>query len=381
MYGDGAYMSTQQRDALQDEAGHAADLGGWSGPRSLTLPALALEGGATLAPATVAYETWGRLAPNRDNVALLCHALTGDAHAADFAQPDDPRAGWWNPLVGPGRAFDTDQLFVICSNALGSCYGTTGPSSQRADADSTRWGLEFPHISVGDIVRAQRALLAALGIERVAVVAGGSVGGLQALEWAIAYPETVGRAIIIGAAQRLPAQGLAIDDIARQAIMADPRWQAGAYAPGEGPETGLGIARMLAMLTYTSAAGLEARFGRGLATRASDWPTWGLRYDVETYLHHQADKLSRRFDANSYLYLTRAMDRYDAAAAWGSDAAAGMSTDWLYPPELTRALAEGITAGGVAHYAEIESLDGHDAFLKDWGQMDALLRPFLNGQE
>lgn len=368
----------------------------WSGPRSLTLPSLTLESGETLAPVTVAYETWGRLASSRDNVALLCHALTGDAHACDVSRPDDPRAGWWNPLVGPGRAIDTDRYFVICSNVLGGCYGTTGPTSPR-DGDTAgetpRWGLDFPHITVGDMARAQRALLAALDIERLAVVAGGSLGGLQALEWAIAYPEQVERAIIIGAAQRLPAQGLAIDDIARQAIMADPLWQGGAYPPGEGPATGLALARMLAMLTYTSAQGLEARFGRSLAARGSAWPTWGPRHDVETYLHHQADKLARRFDANTYLYLTSAMDRYDAAAPWGSDAAAlrriqaetlvvGMSSDWLYPPELARGLADGVcAAGGSARYAEVDSLEGHDAFLKDWGQMDALLRPFLNGQD
>lgn len=365
----------------------------WSGPRSLTLPALALENGETLAPVTVAYETWGRLSPTRDNVALLCHALTGDAHACDLARPDDPRAGWWNPLVGPGRAFDTDRYFVICSNVLGSCYGTTGPTSARSEGDTRRWGVDFPQVSVGDMVRAQRALLAALGVERLAAVAGGSLGGLQALEWAITYPQLVERAIIVGAAARLPAQGVAIDDIARQAIMADPRWQGGAYAPGEGPSTGLALARMLAMLTYTSAPGLDGRFGRGLAIRQSAWPAWGPRRDVETYLHHQADKLARRFDANSYLYLTSAMDAYDAAAAWGSEAAAlgriqaetlviGMSTDWLYPPELARTLATDITtAGGSARYAEITSLDGHDAFLKDFGQMDALLRPFLAGQE
>ncbi|HEX8981599.1 MAG TPA: homoserine O-acetyltransferase [Ktedonobacterales bacterium] len=377
-------------EATRSAACEASDKGGWSGPCSLTLPALTLESGETLASVTVAYETWGRLAPKRDNVALLCHALTGDAHAADFSRPDDPRAGWWNPLVGPGRVFDTNRLFVVCANVLGSCYGTTGPTSARSDDPNVCWGSDFPRITVGDMVRAQRALLAALGVERLAIVAGGSVGGLQALEWAITYPTRVERAIIIGAAQRLPAQGLAIDDIARQVILADPRWQGGHYAPGEGPTTGLALARMLAMLTYTSAAGLDTRFGRAPASQASVWPTWGQRYDVETYLHHQGDKLARRFDANSYLYLTSAMDAYDAALVWGSDVAAlgriqaetlvvGMSTDWLYPPEVVRGLAEGIvSAGGSAHYAEIQSLDGHDAFLKDWGQMDALLRPFVD---
>lgn len=360
----------------------------WSGRRQVTLPSLALECGATPAPVTIAYETWGRLTPERDNAVLLCHALTGDAHAHDSERPDDPRAGWWNPLVGPGRAFDTERSFVICSNVLGGCYGSTGPTSDHP-ADGQPYRLRFPHITVGDMVNAQRALLAALGIERLAVVAGGSVGGLQALEWAIAYPEHVARAVVIGAAPRLSAQGLAIDSIARQAIMTDPRWRGGDYAPNEGPSAGLGIARMLAMLTYTSPEGLDARFGRQLATRASDWPTFGPRLDVESYLSYQADKLVARFDANTYLYLTSAMDRYDAAASCGSDAEAlarihaetlviGMSSDWLYPSASVRALAEGInTAGGRAQYREITSPEGHDAFLKDWGQMDAALRSFL----
>ena len=360
----------------------------WSGRRQVILPSLALESGATLAPVTIAYETWGRLTPERDNAVLLFHALTGDAHAHDSERPDDPRAGWWNPLIGPGRAFDTERYFVICSNVLGGCYGSTGPTSAHP-ADGHPYRLRFPHITVGDMVNAQRALLAALGIERVAVVAGGSVGGLQALEWAIAYPERVARAVVIGAATRLAAQGLAIDDIARQAIMTDPAWRGGDYAPGEGPLAGLGIARMLAMLTYTSPAGLDARFGRQPATRESGWPSFGARLDVETYLHHQADKLIGRFDANTYLYLTNAMDRYDAAAGRGSDAEAlariqaqtlfiGMSTDWLYPAAAVRALADGVNAaGGRAQYREINSLQGHDAFLKDWDQMDAALRSFL----
>lgn len=360
----------------------------WSGRRQITLPSLALECGATLAPVTIAYETWGRLTTERDNAVLLCHALTGDAHAHDGERPDDPRAGWWNPLVGPGRAFDTSRYFVICSNVLGGCYGTTGPTSPHP-ADGQPYRLRFPHITVGDMVSAQRALLAALGIERLAVVTGGSVGGLQALEWTIAYPDQVARAVVIGAAPRLPAQGVAIDAIARQAIMADPRWGGGDYASDERPSAGLGIARMLAMLTYTSPEGLDARFGRRAATRESGWPAFGSRLDVETYLSHQADKLIARFDANTYLYLSSAMDRYDAAASRGSDDEAlariraetlviGMSTDWLYPRAIVRDLAEGINAaGGRAQYREIVSREGHDAFLKDWGQMDATLRSFL----
>lgn len=357
---------------------------------SVTLPCLRLDDGAVLAPVTIAYETWGTLAPTADNAVLLCHALTGTAHARDDANPDDPRAGWWNPLIGPGRVFDTDRYFVVCSNVLGGCAGTTGPISLDP-RDGQLYRLRFPHVTVGDMVRTQRELLVRLGVRRLAAVAGGSVGGLQALEWAIAYPDMVDRAIVVAAAQRLSAQGLAIDDIARQAILNDPAWRGGDYPIGEGPKLGLGIARMLAMLTYTSADGLDHRFGRRPATRASAWPAFGPRLDVETYLHHQADKLIGRFDASSYLYITNAMDRYDAAEGpgRGSDAAAfrriradvlalGISSDWLYPAEQMRGLARDLAAAGVrARYVQIDSLNGHDAFLKDWEQMDTLLRPFL----
>ena len=363
-----------------------------AGLRFVTLPSLTLESGETLAPVTLAYESWGRLAPERDNVVLLCHALTGDAHAHDAARPDDPAAGWWNPLIGPGRVFDTDRSYVICSNVLGGCYGSTGPTSAHP-VDGAPYRLRFPQITVGDMVRAQRALLATLGIERLAVVAGGSLGGLQALEWALAYPDAVERALVIGAAPQLNAQGLAVDEIGRQAILADPQWQGGDYPVGAGPETGLALARMLAMLTYTSAEGLEERFGRRVASRTSAWPaSFGPRLDVQTYLHHQGEKLTRRFDANTYLYLTGAMDRYDAMAQRGGErealsriraqvCAVGIRTDWLYPAAQVRALAEAITAsGGCASYAELDSPEGHDAFLKEWKQMDALLRPFLNDQ-
>jgi homoserine O-acetyltransferase len=321
---------------------------------------------------------------------LLCHALTGNAHAYDEEHPDDPRAGWWNPLIGPGRVFDTNRYFVVCSNVLGGNSGSTGPTSPHPE-DGQPYRLRFPHVSVPDMVRAQRELLARLGIRRLAAVAGGSLGGLQALEWAIAYPEAVERAIVVAASSRLSTQGLAIDDIARQAIMTDPAWEGGQYAAGAGPKRGLAIARMLAMLTYTTAEGMEARFSRRPATRSSDWPSFGPRFDVETYLHYQGEKLVRRFDANTYLYLSSAMDRYDAGAGpgRGSDAATlariraevlavGITSDWLYPAGHVRALADGIvSAGGKARYVALDSPHGHDAFLKEWEQMDALLRPFL----
>lgn len=370
--------------------GHSApaQADGFHRRESVTLSHLPLDDGMLLAPVTLAYETWGQLNATADNVILLCHALTGDAHAHDDQALDDPRAGWWNPMVGPGRVFDTTRFFVVCSNVLGSCYGSTGPTSPHP-LDGQPYRLRLPLVSVGDMVRAQQALLERLGVRRLAAVAGGSLGGLQALEWALAFPDMVERAIVIAAAPRLSAQGLAIDAIARQAILCDPAWQDGSYPPDAGPAAGLNIARMLGILTYTTAAGLEERFGRQPATRPSAWPAFGPRLDIETYFLHQGDKLVRRFDANSYLYLSSAMDRYDAAEGRGSDAAAfariraavlaiGTDTDWLYPARQVRELAEGIAAaGGLARYAEMRSLHGHDAFLKEWEHLDALVRPFL----
>ncbi len=397
---------------------------------SLTLARAPLHDGTTLAPVTLAYETWGTLAATADNVVLICHALTGDAHAADLDTPGDPRAGWWNPLIGPGRVFDTDRYFVVCSNVLGGCYGSTGPTSPHP-LDSQPYGMRFPLVSIGDMVRAQRALLAHLGVRRLAAVAGGSIGGLQALEWAVAYPDFVERAIVLAAGARLGAQGIALNEIGRRAIVADPHWQHGDYAPGEGPADGLAIARMVAMLSYSSAADLDTRFGRRPATRPTSQPSFGPAFDVESYLQYQGEKLVRRFDANTYLILSRAMDRYDVAdwadggseepayegsrdtevpvggrdtelpahgqwaEALGDEAqgdreaaalarvrasllAVGVSSDWLFPPAQVRALADGVrAAGGHAQYAEIASPLGHDAFLKEWGQLDSILRPFL----
>jgi homoserine O-acetyltransferase len=364
-----------------------------SGQQTLTLDHLQLSDDSSLAPVTLAYETWGTLAPGADNVVLVCHALTGSAHACDLEAPDDPRAGWWNPLIGPGRLFDTRRYFVICSNVLGGCYGSSGPTSPHP-ADGRPYGMRFPLIGISDMVRAQRALLEQLGIRRLAVVTGGSIGGQQALEWAVAYPDFVERVIVLAAGARLSAQGIALNEIGRQAILSDPRWQGGDYLPGQGPDNGLAIARMVAMLSYTSAADLEARFGRRPASRPLTTPTLGDAYDVESYLHYQGMKLVRRFDANTYLILSRAMDRYDLAEGpgRGSDAAAlarvrasllavGISSDWLFPAAQVRAVADGIrAAGGQARYAEMESPLGHDAFLKEWTQLEAILRAFLHEQ-
>lgn len=363
-----------------------------SGQYTLTLEQLPLSDRSTLAPVTLAYETWGTLAPTADNVVLICHALTGNAHVCDLDSPDDPRAGWWNPLIGPGRVFDTQRYFVICSNILGGCYGSTGPTSPHP-TDGRPYAMRFPLIGIADMVRAQRALLDQLGVRRLAAVAGGSIGGQQALEWAVAYPDYIDRVIVLAAGARLSAQGIALNEIGRRAILSDPRWQGGDYLPGQGPDSGLAVARMVAMLSYTSAADLEARFGRRLASRAMNAPSIGAAYDVESYLQYQAEKLVRRFDANTYLILSRAMDSYDVAEGRGSDEAAlarvqasflavGTSSDWLFPPAQVRGLAEGVQkAGGRARYAEIDSPLGHDAFLKAWDQLETILRPFMAEQE
>ena len=358
-------------------------------PRSdVTIAELPLLNGTTLGPVTIAYERWGTLNATGDNAILICHALTGDTHAYAPEAPDDPRVGWWNPLIGPGRVFDTDRFCVICSNVLGGCYGSTGPTSPHP-ADGAPYRLRLPLVTVGDMVNAQHELLVQLGVTRLHAVTGGSLGGLQTLAWAIQYPDFVDRAIVLAASARLGTQGLAIDDIARQAIMGDPTWQDGQYPLGKGPVLGLTIARMLGMLTYTTPQGLAARFGRRPATQPSNFPAFGPRLEVETYLHHQGEKLVQRFDANTYLYLASAMDRYDATEPYGSKAAAfariqasvltvGIDTDWLFPAADVRAVADGISAvGGQARYAEIASPEGHDAFLKAWDQLDAVLRPFV----
>ncbi|MBA2364095.1 MAG: homoserine O-acetyltransferase [Chloroflexia bacterium] len=345
--------------------------------------------GGALASVTLANETWGALSPNRDNVVLLLHALTGDSHAADPHEPDNPKAAWWNPLIGPGRAFDTDRYFVICSNVIGGCQGTTGPASTDPETGKP-YALNFPVITVQDMVRAQREMLTGLGIRRLAAVAGGSIGGMQALEWAVRYPADVDAALLFGATERIGPQAIGFNAIGRSAIMLDPAWCDGRYEPGHGPDTGLQIARMVGMLTYQSSQGQWLRFGREPASRPASASPLGEKFDIEGYLEYQGRSLARRFDANSYLYLTRAMDLYDVADGWESEGAAlerirartlhvGMSTDWLYPPEQVRALAQKLDAlGKDAVYTELTSVHGHDAFLKEWPDMERIVGEYLD---
>jgi homoserine O-acetyltransferase len=355
-----------------------------------TFDHLPLQRGGHFGPVTLAYETWGTLNAERDNAVLITHALTGSSHAHDVERPDDVKAAWWNPLIGPGRPFDTTRYFVICSNVLGGCYGSTGPSSLDPHTGKP-YGMRFPLVTIRDMVRAQHMMIEHLGVRQLAMVAGGSIGGQQALEWAVAYPELVRKVGVVAATAALTAQAVAFSEVERQAIMADPRWLGGNYAPGQGPESGLAIARMLAMITYQSEEAMELRFARKRARNTSvaspsRFPDLGERFDVEGYLYYQGEALVRRFDANSYLYISRAMDLYDVSEGYPSLEAAlrrirskalfvGIRSDFLFPAVHVRHLADSVRAvGGDATYVELDSPHGHDAFLKEWEQMAAALQ-------
>jgi homoserine O-acetyltransferase/O-succinyltransferase len=354
-----------------------------------TFDTLPLQLGGSFGPITLAYETWGTLNSAGDNAILVTHALTGNAHAHDPEHPDNTHDAWWNPLIGPGLSFDTERYFVICSNILGGCYGSTGPASLNP-ATGHPYGLSFPLVTIRDMVNAQYKLVEHLGVRKLAMVAGGSVGGQQALEWAVSYPELVEKVVVVAATAALTAQAVAFSEVGRQAIMTDPRWQHGNYKPGNGPDAGLAIARMLAMITYQSEEGMERRFARRPAERhdsiaPSGYTAFGGAFDVESYLYHQGESLVRRFDANSYLYISRAMDLYDVSTGYPSMQAAlsrisskalfiGIRSDFLFPAARVRQLADEVQqAGGNALYREIDSPLGHDAFLKEWEQMQAAL--------
>ena len=353
---------------------------------------LRLDSGATLAPLEIAYNTYGRLNADRSNAVLVCHALTLDQHVASV-HPTTGKPGWWARAVGPGLPIDTDRYFVICSNVVGGCMGSTGPASLNP-ATGKPYGVAFPVITIGDMVRAQAMLIEALGIETLFAVIGGSMGGMQVLQWAADYPAKLFSAVCIAAAPRHSAQNIAFHEVGRQAIMADPDWRGGAYEQaGVRPEKGLAVARMAAHITYLSEAALQRKFGRELQR---DGLSWGFDADfqVESYLRHQGASFVDRFDANSYLYITRAMDYFDlSASAEGSLTKAflparavkfcvlSFSSDWLYPTAESREVVRALNAAGCrASFAEIESDKGHDAFLLDEPQLDATLRGFLGAQ-
>jgi len=351
---------------------------------------LRLDSGAALTCFEVAYRTYGVLNADRSNAILICHALTGDQHVAS-RHPITGKPGWWSQMVGPGLPIDPQRHFVICSNVLGGCMGTTGPSSTNP-ATGEPWGLAFPVISIADMVRAQAMLLDALGVRTLFAVVGGSMGGMQVLQWAADYPERLFSAVIIAAAARHSAQNIAFHEVGRQAIMADPDWLGGEYAAkGPRPEKGLAVARMAAHITYLSEAALQRKFGRELQR---DGLSWGFDADfqVESYLRHQGRTFVDRFDANSYLYITRAMDYFDMSAAHGGVLAEAfrtaretrfcvlsISSDWLYPTAEGRAVVRALNAAGArASFVEIESDKGHDAFLLDEPVMRAAVQGFMD---
>jgi len=373
---------------------------------------LELDCGRTLHPVRIAYETYGTLSPARDNVVLVCHALSGDAHAAGFASRpaaastrDGFRAeerdagtrgdlGWWDGMIGPGKAFDTERFFVVCTNLLGGCRGTTGPSSLNPETGRP-FGSDFPVITVADMVRTERALLRELGITRLAAIAGGSLGGMQALEWAVLFPDEVDAIVPIASTHALEPQGVAWNAIARSAITADPDWQGGHYyGTGRAPTAGMGVARMLGHITYLSAGSLRQKFGRRL--QYSDDIRYRLtdpEFEVESYLRHQAASFVKRFDANTYLYTSRALSYFDLARQYGrgslADAVRGItsrtlliafSSDWLYPPSGSEELATALREQ--AKEVELHIIDapyGHDCFLLEEARQTPMIQAFLAG--
>lgn len=350
---------------------------------------LALESGRSLSPVDVAYETYGKLNADRSNAVLVCHALTGNAHVAGRNHPDDRKPGWWDDMVGPGKGIDTNYYFVICSNVLGGCSGTTGPSSINPET-SKPWGMNFPVVTIEDMVKVQKALVEYLGIKRLLAVVGGSMGGMQVLEWAVRYPEAVATAIPIATTARLSAQSIAFDAIGRQAILADPDFKQGQYHADGQPGRGLSIARMIGHITYLSEQGMHSKFGRNLRNSDAYAYDFASEFSVETYLEYQGEKFVERFDANAYLYVTKAMDYYDLTRGGNLVEALqdvrsrflllSFKTDWLFPSSQSRQLVEALLANEKdVSYCDLDSPHGHDAFLLEPETVGGLLRAFLAG--
>jgi homoserine O-acetyltransferase len=352
--------------------------------------AIALDAGRTFAPLNVAYMTYGTLNNAKSNAVLVCHALTGDQFVAS-AHPVTGKPGWWETMVGPGKPVDTNRFFVICANVIGGCMGTSGPG-EIDPATGEPYGLSFPLVTVRDMVRAQAMLLDALGIDELLCVTGGSLGGMQVLQWAASYPERVVSAIPIATAARHSAQNIAFHEVGRQAIMADPDWHGGAYQlRNTRPAKGLAVARMAAHITYLSEAALQRKFGRSLQDRDAISFAFAPDFQVESYLHHQGLTFVDRFDANSYLYITRAMDYFDIAADYGgvlAEAFRGTRTrfciisftsDWLFPTVENKRIAHALNAAAAnVSFVEIATDRGHDSFLLDEPEMFATVRGFLN---
>lgn len=351
------------------------------------LGALTLESGAVLPALSVAYETYGELSPAKDNAILVCHALTGDQYAAS-THPTTGKPGWWSRMIGEGRPIDPARHFVICANVLGSCMGTTGPASPAEDG--APWAMRFPVITIADMVHAEAKLLDHLGIGELKAVIGGSMGGMQVLSWAATYPQRVRSAVVVASAARHSAQNIAFHEVGRQAIMADPNWKDGSYYGGPAPTAGLSVARMAAHITYLSEEGLTEKFGRRLQDREAISFGFDADFQVESYLRYQGLSFTDRFDANSYLYITRAMDYFDLAEPHDGVLAEAFrstktrfcvisfDTDWLYPTSESRRIVHALNAARApVSFVELSSPFGHDAFLLDSPEMNRIVAGFL----
>ncbi len=360
----------------------------------LRLPAgrpLHMDSGVSLSPFSIAYQTYGELNAQRSNAVLVCHALTGDQHVAN-THPLTGKAGWWQTMVGPGKPVDTDRYFVICSNVIGGCLGTTGPASTNP-ATGKPYGLEMPMVTIRDMVQAQAYLIDHLGIEQLFCVIGGSMGGMQVLQWAASFPERVFSAIPIAAAARHSSQNIAFHEVGRQAIMADPDWAHGRYfETGRQPTKGLSVARMAAHITYLSDEALHRKFGRKFQNKTAPTFSFDADFQIESYLRHQGSTFVERFDANSYLYLTRAREYFDLAADYDGILAkafqgsrtrfclVSFTSDWLFPTSASRAIVHALNASGASvSFVEIETDKGHDAFLLDLPELFVTTAGFLEG--
>lgn len=348
------------------------------------------ENGGTIPGFTLRYETYGRLNEQKDNAILICHALSGDHHAAGVYNLKDRKPGWWNNMIGPGKPFDTNRFFIIASNCLGGCQGSTGPGSINP-ATEKPFNLDFPVLSILDMVRAQKRLVESLGIEKLYAVAGGSMGGMQVLQWMIEYPDMLDRALPMATTARQSAQTIAFNEVGRSAIVQDRDWNGGSYEADAGPNVGLAVARMMAHITYLSEEGMEDKFGRTRRMPESGGAKglFEVEFEVESYLRYQGASFVNRFDANTYLYFTKALDRFDLYQNGKLEDAfkdvkaktlvVGFTSDWLFPPQQNREIVHALLRSGkVATYAEVSMSLGHDSFLVDAPELDALVRAFIS---
>lgn len=351
---------------------------------------LVLDSGARLGPITLAYETYGSLNSSRDNVILILHALSGDSHAAGYYSADDEKPGWWDIMIGPGKGIDTDKFFVVCSNIIGSCMGSTGPCTINPKT-VLPYALDFPVVTIGDMVKAQKALLDHLGVEKILAVVGGSIGGMQVMEWCVRYPEMVNAAIPLASTVKHSALAIAFNEVARQAIMADPKWNNGNYYFGPKPDLGLAVARMIGHITYLSDDAMRLKFGRRLQDKNDFSFNFDADFQVESYLRYQGKKFVERFDANSFLYITKAADYYDLEKEHGNGSAVkafsktkakflviSFTSDWLYPTYQSKAIVKALKKNGLdVSFCEIEADWGHDAFLLPNDRLFAVIKGFL----